>query len=203
MKKINLIILIIIILVALGLVWYFQNQNTEPGIVDNNNQNTNEPQGIDTSGWETYRNESYSILLPNDFILVKTPLAGESDNLIKPNNISDSNYPNIHISFHFYPSESFNIEKEIEYSRSSLLDRNYRDRDITNQIIDGEEAWVQTGISDSKVENGVVVNGKLNMKDILFVKNSTIFTISLQYEDTNKYIIEKFEKIIDSFKFAD
>ena len=59
MKK-TLLILIIIILIALGLVWYFQNQNTEPGIVDNN-QNTNEPQGIDTSGWEIFEIEKLGI----------------------------------------------------------------------------------------------------------------------------------------------
>ncbi len=61
MNKKTLPILIIIILIVLGLVWYFQNQNTEPGIVDNTNQNANDTQEIDTSEWETFTDEVLGI----------------------------------------------------------------------------------------------------------------------------------------------
>jgi len=60
MKKV--LPILIIILIALGLVWYFTNYNSQPEVVDNVNQNTNTSQDeVDTSEWVTFTDEELGI----------------------------------------------------------------------------------------------------------------------------------------------
>ncbi len=209
MNKNKLTILFIILLLLSGGIWFYLNQAkyTEQNINEKEKVvkrgEVEQAEEVDTSDWIEYKNDNYSIRIPNDFILTKTPLAGEGDNIIKPISTSNSNYPRLHISFDNYKSELFDLEKTIEIKKSSLLGRKYKDRLIAGSIINGEKAWTQVGISEFKVEEGVVVEGALNMKDILFTKGSTIFIIGLQYENTDKYVAEQFEEIITTFKFIE
>ncbi len=72
MNKKTLTTLMIIILIVLVGLWYFRFYNPQSDVVDNANSNTNEPQGIDTSGWVEYKNNVYNFSLkhPEDFKIV-------------------------------------------------------------------------------------------------------------------------------------
>ncbi len=188
MKK-NLIIFIVIIVIALGAIWYLQKYNTEPEVVDNTNQNTNDTQEIDVSDWQTYRNEElgFEFKYPGDW-----EHKISSDNFIY---LKDSNKD-------YYLEGS--ITDLIVISTSKLPD---------DYFIDD---WLREWTVTREKYNGSVRNIKVNNQIDAVQGFDYLGTYTVIHFNNNKYSINKvylgseddyldniYEEVLNSFKFLD
>ena len=236
-KKTIILIIIIVLAVGAGTLWYVNRNAKELARGDNNkekiekrekeakkqdvaarNNNEQESDGqeaektaveagdmststdkIDTSDWQTYQTKFYSIKYPKDFRPSEHSIAGEEDVIFWPPSkipsSESSRSPLLRIEYMTPPKESLET--------SLKLEKKYRfkkGRPITQELIDGEMAWSSAGRLKKKTVDGLVVDGEVSGKIIVFTKGNNIFVISYGYgKDMDLKRI--FDQIIATFKF--
>jgi hypothetical protein len=197
-KKTIILILVLVIAVGAGVLWYADNYVKK--LVINNNGNGDKTNGdkteeIDTSGWQTYRNEEYGfeVKYPEDF-----------DMELPPEN--SSTIIEIHKLLKY---TEFNGSKIVEDLLSLSVRKVNNDLTLEGYVnwlnnsdpmfpkVENQSEYIIDNVAVKKLSGSRAENiGKNDIHDIFIRRNNKSYVIRYNHEDS---AIQN--KILSTFKF--
>jgi len=145
---------------------------------------------VDTSGWDYYENDTYSIFYPQNINLYKNPLDEEYDNRFKYN-LKDE-YPVVAIKYIKYNRDDF------ENTKMKIINDG---AEVEIIEINGVKGWYWESFSETKVFKGNVIKGELVGKSVMISDGKNIINIGALAEKDDENIMDDFGNMVSTLRF--